>query len=135
MIKKLLSIFSGKSSSPEEKKPGTPTVAAPKAEKFEKSEQEKKPTRPVNAEKSLKDILAFVDYVVRALVDNPTAVKIELVEDEKGQVININCEKEDIGKIIGKSGKTIMAIRSLVAGAGSRLNRQMSVEVIDQVAS
>lgn len=132
MIKKLLSIFSGKSSSSDTEKPGTPTVAAPKAEKIENN---KKPARPANPEKSAKDILAFVDYVVRALVDTPASVKIELVEDEKGQVININCEKEDIGKIIGKNGKTIMAIRSLVAGAGSRLNRQMSVEVIDQVAN
>jgi len=132
MIKKLLSIFSGKSSSSVEKQ-RTPAEAAPRAEK--EKDKEKRPARPDNPEKSVKDILSFVDYVVKARVDKPAAVVIELVEDAKGQVINIKCDKEDIGKIIGKSGKTIMAIRSLVAGAGSRLNRQMSVEVIDQVAS
>ena len=125
MIKKFLSLFSGKSS-PAEERP-TAADAAPA--------DVTRPKKAVDPEKSVSDIVSFVDYVVRALVDTPAAVKIEMIDDEKGQVINIRCEKEDIGKIIGKNGKTIMAIRSLVAGAGSRLNRQMNVEVIDQVAN
>lgn len=80
---------------------------------------------------SLKDVVNFVDYVVRALVCNPELVKVELVEGERGQVINISCKQEDIGKIIGRNGKTIMAIRALVTGAASRLNQQVNVEVID----
>ncbi len=67
------------------------------------------------------------------VTDNPEAVKIDLVDTEKGQTININCEKKDIGKVIGKNGKTIMSIRSLVAGAASRMNRQINVEVVDKV--
>lgn len=90
----------------------------------------------VSVNSDIKDIISFVDYVVRALVDEPGAVKIELSEtDTNEKVININCKKADIGKIIGKNGKTIMAIRSLVTGAASRLNEQISVEVIDQVES
>ena len=127
MIKKLLSIFTGKQSAEPEKTTSEPCPP--------QSQPERRAAKSVTPEKASKDIIGFVDYVVRALVDNPAAVKIEVVESEKGQIININCEKEDIGKIIGKSGKTIMAIRSLVAGAGSRLNRQMSVEVVDQVAN
>ena len=85
--------------------------------------------------KEIGDVIAFVDYVVRALVDEPGAVKIEVKENEKQvKVININCKKADIGKIIGKSGKTIMAIRSLVTGAASRINQQVAVEVVDNVA-
>lgn len=82
------------------------------------------------------DIISFVDYVVRALVDDPSSVKINLTENEKKMnVINIYCQKADIGKIIGKSGKTIMAIRSLVTGAASRVNKQLTVEVVDNIAN
>ena len=84
--------------------------------------------------KELNDIVGFVDYVARALVDEPGSVKIGLTENEKGKVINIDCDKADIGKIIGKSGKTIMAIRQLVAGAATRLNQHISVEVLDKIA-
>ncbi len=107
MIKKLLNMFSGKSGPAKEE--SVPTVK----------------------KGSLKDVVNFVDYVVRSLVDSPELVKVELENSEKGQVININCKKEDIGKIIGKSGKTIMAIRALVTGAASRLNQQVNVEVLD----
>lgn len=109
MIKKLFNIFSGKSESSNER-----SSSAVKG--------------------SLDDVVNFVDYVVRALVDSPEQVKVELTGSEREQVININCKKEDIGKIIGKNGKTIMAIRALVTGAASRLNQQVNVEVVDQVA-
>jgi uncharacterized protein len=84
--------------------------------------------------KDLNDIVGFVDYVARALVDAPSSVKIGLTNNDKGKVISIDCDKADIGKIIGKSGKTIMAIRQLVAGAATRLNQQISVEVVDKIA-
>lgn len=110
MIKKLFSMFSGKSES----------------DKEENDSEVKKG--------SLKDVVNFVDYVVRALVDSPELVNVKLADGERGQVININCKQEDIGKIIGRNGKTIMAIRALVTGAASRLGQQVNVEVIDQVA-
>lgn len=107
MIKKFLNIFAGKSKS----------------------------SSNIGTSKELGDIVAFVDYVVRALVDEPGSVKIEVAEDDKKfKIINIHCKKADIGKIIGKNGKTIMAIRSLVAGAASRINQQLTVEVVDNVA-
>lgn len=88
-------------------------------------------TTAVSGPKTVTDLIGFVDYVVRALVDNPTAVKVNLEEAEGRRVIAIRCEKADIGKIIGKNGKTIMAIRQLVTGAASRANEQINVEVID----
>lgn len=84
---------------------------------------------------SMDNVVNFVDYVVKALVDSPNEVKIELQKGEREQTVNINCKKEDIGKIIGKNGKTIMAIRTLVSGAASRVNQQVNVEVVDQIAN
>ena len=78
-----------------------------------------------------KDLENFVDYVVRALVDKPESVRIESDKLENSTVIKINCAKEDMGKVIGRNGKTIMAIRSLVNGAGGRIGQRLSVEVVE----
>ena len=73
----------------------------------------------------------FVEYVAKHLVDNPDAVSVATIEKERISVIQIRCEKKDIGKIIGKSGKTIAAIRMLVSGAGGRMGLRMTVDVLD----
>ncbi|MDD3886876.1 MAG: KH domain-containing protein [Victivallaceae bacterium] len=80
---------------------------------------------------SIRDLEDFVTYVVRSLVDYPDEVKLSTEENSEGCVIKITCRKEDIGKIVGKRGKTIMAIRSLVSGAAGRQHRRVSVEVLD----
>ncbi len=79
----------------------------------------------------VRELEHFVDYVVRALVDYPDEVSVTSSDNENGTVIRISCRKEDIGKVVGKRGKTIMAIRSLVSGAGGRLQQRISVEVAD----
>jgi len=84
-----------------------------------------------SASKSLRELEGFVDYVVRALVDYPDEIVITSTGNDEGAVIQIRCRKEDIGKIVGKRGKTIMAIRSLVSGAAGRQGRRVSVDVLD----
>ena len=81
---------------------------------------------------SIEDLEGFVGYVVRQLVDDPDAVGIKTEDSDKGgKVIRISCRKEDAGKIIGKKGKTIIALRSLVGSAAGRLQEHISVEVVD----
>lgn len=80
---------------------------------------------------SIRDLENFVDYVVKALVDAPDQVRIVSEQENGSSVIKINCKKEDIGKIVGKNGKTIMAIRSLVSGAAGRIQKRVAVEVVD----
>ncbi|MBE6363190.1 MAG: KH domain-containing protein [Lentisphaerae bacterium] len=74
---------------------------------------------------------AFVEYVVKALVDKPEEVEITTVDGNEGATIQVRCCKDDIGKIVGKRGKTIMAIRSLVSGAAGRQHKRVSVDVLD----
>ncbi len=83
--------------------------------------------RPV----SVKDLEGFVDYVVKALVDYPDEVQVTTKEEGDDKVIWITCKKEDTGKIIGKKGKTIIALRALVAGAAGRMQNRVKVEVAD----
>jgi len=84
-----------------------------------------------SADGSLRELEGFVDYVVKALVDYPDEVSVSTVENGEGTSIQIRCRKEDIGKIVGKRGKTIMAIRSLVSGAAGRQRKRVSVDVLD----
>ncbi len=79
----------------------------------------------------VKDLENFVDYIVRSLVDSPEEVRVVSEKEDGASVIKIVCKKEDIGKIVGKKGKTIMAIRSLVSGAAGRIQKRVAVEVVD----
>ncbi|MBR2905854.1 MAG: KH domain-containing protein [Lentisphaeria bacterium] len=79
----------------------------------------------------LSDLEDFVSYVVKNLVDAPEEVKVETVVENSAKTIRISCRKDDTGKIIGKKGKTIIALRALVAGAAGRMQDRVSVEVAD----
>ena len=84
-----------------------------------------------SASGSVRDLEGFVEFVVKALVDYPDEVTIETTETDEGAAIKIRCRKEDIGKIVGKRGKIIMSIRSLVSGAAGRQHKRVSVDVLD----
>lgn len=77
------------------------------------------------------DLVGFVKYVVTLLVDEPDKVEIKSEQKEDQLVIEVTCAKPDMGKVIGKRGKTIAAIRALVTSAGRRQDQKVNVEVID----
>lgn len=97
----------------------------------ENSAKDNRSAGKVSGSEGLQKLEGFVDYIVRSLVDYPDEVNIKRKETDEGCTIQIACRKEDIGKIVGKKGKTIMAIRSLVSGAAGRQQKRVSVEVID----
>ncbi len=80
---------------------------------------------------SLESVQQFVRFVVTSLVDEPEQVRLELAQKGELTIIQIHCFKRDIGKLIGKSGKTISAIRTLVTGTSARVGRRVSVDVMD----
>ncbi len=108
-----------KEEAPQPSKEGAP--AAPKAQ-----EKSKKPQPDGEA-----DYQGFVTYVVRHLVNNPDAVRLEVAEGDGVSTILIHCEKSDIAKVIGKRGRTISALRLLVGGAASRDGKHIKVDVVD----
>ena len=77
------------------------------------------------------DLVQLVKFMVVRMVDEPEAVQVRGVEGEKGFEITVKCNQNDIGKIIGKAGKNIKALRDLVSGAGVRGSRRVSVEIED----
>ena len=77
------------------------------------------------------DVRSFVEFVVCSLVDAPDDVTVRTVENERQTTVEVACQKPDIGKVIGKGGKTISAIRTLASGAGGRQGKRIMVEVLD----
>ncbi len=74
----------------------------------------------------------FVAYIVKNLVDHPDKVRINEVGGSHTLIIELYVEKSDIGKIIGKQGKTINAIRTLLMSVASRNGIRVSLEIIEE---
>lgn len=71
----------------------------------------------------------FVEYVVKALVDKPEAVKVDRKVDEMGVLLTLKVDQEDMGKIIGRAGSTAKAIRSLVRIVGLKNNARINLKI------
>ncbi|MGD0015940.1 MAG: KH domain-containing protein [Verrucomicrobiia bacterium] len=74
---------------------------------------------------------AFVEFVVKALVDYPEQVEIREVDGDQVVVFELRLNQTDIGKVIGKSGRTITAIRTLLTGAAAKQGKRAMIEIIE----
>jgi len=72
---------------------------------------------------------AFLEYVVKGLVDNPDAVKVERTVDEMGVLLTLDVDAADMGKIIGRSGNTAKAIRTLLRVVGMKNNSRVNLKI------
>ena len=76
----------------------------------------------------MKDLLEFL---ARELVDNPDAVQVTEVTDDRGLLLQLHVDPEDMGKVIGRGGRTARALRALVRAAGTRQDVHASVEIVE----
>ncbi|MCI0597548.1 KH domain-containing protein [Candidatus Parcubacteria bacterium] len=76
---------------------------------------------------------AFLEYVVKALVDNPEAVVIVRTVDEMGVLLTLTVSAEDMGKIIGRDGNIAKAIRTLLRVVGMKHNARVNLKVNEPV--
>jgi predicted RNA-binding protein YlqC (UPF0109 family) len=72
----------------------------------------------------------LVEYLARSLVDDPEAVTVEEVEAGRMLVYEVTVAEDDVGKIIGRQGKVIRAVRSVVKAAATRHGTRVDVDVI-----
>jgi len=75
------------------------------------------------------DDKAFLEYIVKALVDNPNDVKIDRTVDEMGVLITMTVNAADMGKIIGRQGNTAKAIRTLLRVIGMKNNARVNLKI------
>ena len=69
--------------------------------------------------------------IVQALVDNPEQIKITTVEGKQVIILELKVAKEDIGKVIGKQGRTAHAIRTILGAASAKIKKRANLEIID----
>lgn len=73
----------------------------------------------------------FVEYIVKNIVDNPDDVKTERKIDEMGVLISLTVNPADMGKVIGKEGRTAKAIRTLLRVLGARSNARVNMKILE----
>ncbi len=92
------------------------------------AQEDHAPAQPDNFE----GLQNFVRFMACSLVDHPEEVTLTTANKHDLTIIQIHCVKKDIGKIIGKSGKTITALRTLVSSAASHARQRVTVDVMDE---
>ena len=73
----------------------------------------------------------LLEYLARELVDDPDAVEVTETQDDRGTLLSLRVGPDDMGKVIGKGGRTARAIRSVVKVAGIRAGVRASVEIVE----
>ena len=74
----------------------------------------------------------LIEFLARALVDSPDKVSVESFEEDDGTVVyELRVAEDDVGKVIGRSGRTVNAVRAVVRAAAMREGRRVLVDVVD----
>ena len=73
----------------------------------------------------------LVEYIARSLVDDPDRVEVSEEESEQGTVLRLSVPQEDIGKIIGRQGRTARAIRTLIGAVSAKSKQRAFLEIVE----
>ncbi|MCF8061703.1 MAG: KH domain-containing protein [Deltaproteobacteria bacterium] len=73
----------------------------------------------------------LVSYIAKALVDKPEEVTVTEIEGEQTSVIELKVAKEDLGKVIGKQGRTARAMRTILSAASTKIHKRSVLEIIE----
>ena len=77
---------------------------------------------------SLKEL---IEYIARALVDKPDEVQVAEISGEQTIVLELRVAKDDLGKVIGKQGRTVKAMRAILSAASSKLRKRADLEILE----
>lgn len=81
----------------------------------------------VQKETTVKEL---VEMIAKSLVDNPEKVQVTQLDGEQTSILELKVAQEDVGKVIGKQGRTAQAIRILLGAAGMKLKKRFNLEII-----
>ena len=73
----------------------------------------------------------LIGYIAKALVDKPEEVFVTEIEGEQTSVIELKVAKEDLGKVIGKQGRTAHAMRTILSAASTKINKRSVLEILE----
>ena len=77
------------------------------------------------------DMRALVEQIARALVDAPEQVTVQAVDGEQVTVLELRVSPDDLGKVIGKQGRTARSIRTILSAAGMKLRKRFTLEILE----
>ncbi len=77
------------------------------------------------------DMRALVEQIARALVDEPEQVSVQAVDGEQVTVLELRVAPNDLGKVIGKQGRTARSIRTILSAAGMKLRKRFTLEILE----
>lgn len=73
----------------------------------------------------------LVEYIAKSLVDDPSAVTVNVIEEEKQTILELRVASEDIGKVIGKQGRIAKAIRTILSASTTGASKRIVLEILD----
>ncbi len=79
----------------------------------------------------MSELKELIEYVGKALVDMPEEVQVNEIEGEQTTVIELKVDKSDLGKVIGKQGRTARALRTILNAASTKLKKRSVLEIIE----
>ncbi len=77
------------------------------------------------------DVRALIEQVTKAIVDSPDQVTVDAIEEDGENVLELKVAESDLGKVIGKSGRTARALRTLLGAAGLKLHKHYTLEILE----
>ena len=89
------------------------------------------PSAAKAAEQPGGDIRDLVELIAKALVDDPDQVSVESVEGNDSTMLELRVAPNDVGKVIGKQGRTARAVRTLLGAASMKLHRRFTLEILE----
>jgi len=73
----------------------------------------------------------LIEQIAKALVDNPEQVTVKAIEGEQTTVLELRVAQTDLGKVIGKQGRTARSIRTILSAAGMKLKKRFTLEILE----
>ncbi len=77
------------------------------------------------------DMRALVEQIAKSLVDEPEKVSVQAIDGEQATVLELRVSPDDLGKVIGKQGRTARSIRTILGAAGMKLKKRYTLEILE----
>jgi predicted RNA-binding protein YlqC (UPF0109 family) len=93
------------------------------------------PLQPAGEEDYATNMAGLVTEIARALVDSPDSVSVEAIHEGDGTVLRLRVSASDIGKVIGKQGRTARSLRTILAAASMKVRHRFSLDIVEEEGS
>jgi predicted RNA-binding protein YlqC (UPF0109 family) len=81
--------------------------------------------------RGMMEMKELIEYIAKVLVDNPDEVRVTELEGKQTSVIELRVAKEDLGKVIGKQGRTARAMRTILGAASTKIKKRSVLEILE----